>query len=334
MKTYSILILTDHRVHKASNPVYSLVPSLRQHPQCAFVDVASRGNAANTPFFQDYVSNQLECLRVSEVFAYQADGQQFVETDYVRSIQDYDVILMRLARPVSTAFMEYLAEQAPQAIFINHPLGIEKTSSKAYLLHFPDLCPPMALCHSVEEILRFAERFPIVLKPLKEYGGKGILKLEDGIIYDGDEQYIAYDYLRENAAFIEQNAYLAMKFLPNVRQGDKRILVVGGEILGASLRMPPPDSWICNVAMGGDAVPAEPTSEEIAIIETISHVLLEEGILIFGADTLVDDEGKRVLSEINTLSVGGFKDIQAQTQKPVLATTIQKIFDYINHAKN
>ena len=127
---------------------------------------------------------------------------------------------------------------------------------------------------------------------------------------------------------IEKDGYLSMKYLKNVSEGDKRILVVGGEILASSLRLPAKDSWLCNVAQGGKSVSSEVTEREREIIQTINPTLKKKGVLIYGADTLVDDDGKRVLSEVNTLSVGGFPQAEAQTGKPVINTLISKIFEY------
>lgn len=237
---------------------------------------------------------------------------------------------MRLTRPVTSEFMYFLAREAKDAVIINHPLGIEKTSSKAYLLQFPDLCPPMKLCYSVAEILDFSKQFPIVLKPLKEYGGKGILKLESEFVYEGNNKHIARDFLQAQAVYIQQEGYLAMKFMQQVSQGDKRLVAVGGEILGASLRLPAEGSWLCNVAQGGRSVSTEIAEEEREMMAVLAPALAQEGILIAGIDTLVGDDGKRILSEINTMSVGGFLNIQEQSGKPILKQVVQHIIDHVN----
>lgn len=326
---YRFLILTDHRIHRPGNPIYYLAKHLRAHHQCAYVHIASRGNAVNDPFFKKGSQRDLSVLEVDDNFAFEASGQQFMQTDLMQELSSYDCILMRLTRPIEAAFFDNLARISPKQVIINHPLGIQKTSSKAFLLHFPEICPPMRLCQSVNEIMEFAANFPIVLKPLKEHGGKGILKIEDGLLYDKDISYDPREYLNQLESYIQKEGYLAVKFLKNVSQGDKRILVVGKNILGASLRLPPEDSWLCNVAQGGTAVTADIDPEEAAIIQRLIPVLEKEGILIAGIDTLVGDDGKRVLSEINTLSVGGFLDIQEQSGKPVIAQKIQTIIDYV-----
>lgn len=326
---FSFLVLTDHLGHREGNPIYTLLPELLTHPNCRSVHVASRGNPANDDFFIHQQNTQLEVLEIQPGFGYDESGQQFIATTTVSDLKNYDCILMRVPHPVSKSFLDFLAKEGSNSVIINHPHGIDKTSNKAFLLNFPTLCPPIKLCHSIEAVLDFADNFPIVLKPLKAYGGKGILKIQGGILYENDLELKAIDFLNDHEDYIHKKGYLAMKFLDQVSQGDKRILIVGGEILGASLRIPAEGSWLCNVAQGGSSVSSEVEPEERQIIQQINPFLEKEGILIAGIDTLVGDNGKRVLSEINTLSVGGFENIQDQTGRPIIKQTIQTI---INHA--
>ena len=333
MKKYNILALTDHKKHSKENSIYALLSTLAIHPQCKNLEIASRANALNHSFFYEMNSTQVHVKKLDKNFAFQTDGKQFFEGLKQKNITEYDAILMRLPRPISDDFLRFLAEKANQIVIINHPLGIIKTSSKAFLLNFPECCPPMKICHSIAEIIDFAEQFPIVLKPLREYGGKGIFKIENGKVYENNTSYEIQTYLLNIKHQIETEGYLMMKYLKNVTQGDKRILVVGGKIMAASLRLPAPNSWLCNVAQGGISVPSELEKEEIDIIKTISPELEQEGIFIFGADTLVNDDGKRILSEINTLSIGGFPQAEKQTGKPIVQNTINKIIKYIDANK-
>jgi len=136
------------------------------------------------------------------------------------------------------------------------------------------------------------------------------------------------------ASYVENPIdYLAVKFLENVKQGDKRIVVVNGEILGASLRLPAENSWLCNVAMGGSSNMAEVESEEEEIIRLINPTLSDMGIVMYGVDTLVGDDGKRVLSEINTTSIGGLPQIAAMRNEPLVERAIDLIWEYYNEKK-
>ena len=75
------------------------------------------------------------------------------------------------------------------------------------------------------------------------------------------------------------------------------------------------------------------TNDEINIIEKINKDLIRKGILIYGVDTLTDDDGKRILSEINTLSIGGFPQAQSQSGRPIISQTIKKMFKYVNDSR-
>jgi len=331
LKSYKILALTDHSGHSKENSIYALLSKMAAHPQCAAIDVASRGSAINTPFFYENKGSEIWVHQADTSFDFDATGLQFEEGLVPMDVLAYDAIFMRLPRPLGADFLEYIAELAKDKVIFNHPLGMEKTGNKAFLTNFPEVCPPIRLVHSIEAIMDFAKQFPIVLKPLKDYGGKGLLRLEGDRINDGEIWHSASEYLQRIENFIQKEGYLAMKYLKNVGQGDKRILVVNGEIMAASLRIPAEGSWLCNVAQGGRSITTKVTDRERAIIKTITPTLLEAGILMFGADTLVNDDGQRVLSEINTLSIGGFPQAEAQTGQPVIHNTINKIMSFITN---
>jgi len=122
---------------------------------------------------------------------------------------------------------------------------------------------------------------------------------------------------------------LSMTFLKNVTKGDKRTIVANYQVLGSALRLPAPDSWMCNVAQGGHAVAAEPDEEEKIIENTLTPLLHRKGVVMYGFDTLVDDDGGRVLSEINTLSIGGLVPLEELTGKPVLSRAARLLWDYV-----
>jgi len=325
------LVLTDHSGHSKENSVYALMKKLSEQSEVEKVMIASRGFEANDAFFDTCSTDKVYAIPVTETFDFDVTKQQFSKKDNLVSVDDFDAIIMRLPRPVTEGFLNFVAELGKDKVIINHPKGIMKTSTKAFLLNFPSVCPDMYLCHSIKDIVDFASKFPIVLKPLKEYGGKGLLKINGNQLNDGDEDFDTMTYLQQQKEYIETEGYLAMKFLKNVSKGDKRILVVNGKILAASLRLPAENSWLCNVAQGGTSTPSEVDADEIKMIEIITPKLLEAGILIFGADTLVNDDGKRILSEVNTLSIGGFPQAEKQTGQPILQQTIDEIINYVKN---
>lgn len=328
MTRYNVLVLTDHRGHSNQNSIYALINEMRNHQQCNCIDIASRGFKNNDGFFTDMDSDSIYGTRVGADFQYTDNGNSFSQGLIPLNLGEYDIIFMRLPRPISDEWLLWLEDNKGETVIINNPKGIIKTSSKEYLLSIPEVCPTIRKINSIQDALDFSAMHPIVLKPLREYGGKGVVKIDGNKIYESDAAHDRDSYLKSIQDAITTDGYIGMKYLKNVSQGDKRILVVGGEIMAASLRLPREGSWLCNVSQGGQSVHADITPEEKQIIETISPQLIQEGILIYGADTLVDDDGKRVLSEINTLSIGGFPQAQSQSGKPIIKQTIDKIFEY------
>lgn len=328
MKKFKTIALTDHTNHSKENSLYAILRQMADHPQCSQLDVASRGNINNALFFDDVSTTQLSVKSVDQSFNFDKKGLQFNLKTRSVDLLDYDIILLRLPRPISDHFLITLREIAQDKVIINDPLGIITCSSKSFLLHFPDLCPPIKLCRSIEEVIQFSKVHDLVLKPLKAYGGKGLLKITGAVLNDGQQDWETLPFLKTIEEELNTEGFLAMKYLKNVHEGDKRLIVVNGKILAASLRLPAKDSWLCNVAQGGTSIPSKPTHREQEIVKKINPLLTQHGILIYGVDTLVDDQGERILSEINTLSIGGFPQAEKQTGLPIIQMTLDQIFNY------
>ncbi len=327
MQNFKLLVLTDHTNHSAENSLYAMLQSIRQHPKCTQVDIATRANPLNDFFFKKFIDKKLFVCEVDGSFTFSPEGKSFQKLVRRESVYNYDVIWLRMPPPLSKPFLIFLKHKYPNLIFINDPDGIYQTGSKEFLVNFPEVCPPLKICKSIEDILVFSEQFPIVLKPFREYGGKGIVKIDGEKVMDGKTEMTLSDFLHniKNTAI----EYLGVKFLKNVGQGDKRIVVVNGEIIGSSLRLPAEDSWLCNVAAGGRSVSAIADEDEMEIVKRINPTLLKLGIVMYGVDTLMGDDGKRVLSEINTTSIGGVPQMQKQQGKPLVKMTTDGICNYI-----
>lgn len=326
-KKIKILALTDHKAHHSSNSIYVLLKAINRHPQCGGIEVASRGNAANRAFFYENTLTPLQAVTVTENFHWQTEGHQFIENTKTVQLADYDVLLMRVPRPIPDGFFAFLEANFPKNFIINRPSGIDETSNKAFLLNFPEVCPPMKLCKSIDDIEEFRQQFAIVLKPLENYGGRGIIKIEGDTASEGKEE-IPYEQFVEKLKG-QDFVYLGMKFLKNVSEGDKRLIVAGGKLVGASLRKPAPGSWLANISQGGTPHRTKPDDEERRIAEVINPTLWEKGIVLYGFDTLVNDDGKRILSEINTLSIGGIMNAGLQSPRPVADMAADAIWRYV-----
>jgi len=327
MDTFSMLVLTDHRTHSEENSLYALLHALRQHPACAKLDVASRSTSGNRRFFHNYQGQHIYATAVDERFHYSPQGHAFRGRLRRVDITAYDTILLRLPPPADIGFARYLAAVYPEQQIINQPSGIVRTSSKAFLLEVANLCPPLAMCHSLEDIEQERQKYALVLKPLNEYGGKGLIKITGNRVWQNGK----YRSFRSFAKAYTTNPYplLAMPFLDRVSEGDKRVVVCGGHILGASLRLPANGSWLCNAAQGGVSVATTITPEERHMGRQLARRLRKEGIFLFGFDTLVGSDGKRVLSEINTMSIGGLKQMDAQGRKPILPKVADLLWQHV-----
>ncbi|MBK8504562.1 MAG: glutathione synthetase [Saprospiraceae bacterium] len=330
---YRILILVDHAKHNITNSSYDLAKSFRKHQKVGEVIVASRSTPRNQDFFYGLCDLSFSGIPVDADFSFDPSGNLFLQTGPMYALIDFDLVILRIAHPINSLFFDYLSANLPQERFINQPNGIMRTGGKDFLLQFPQWCPPMQWCHTIDDIKNFHRNFDLVLKPLRNYGGKGIFKVEKGkiIAQNGDQWDLASDgHVLEQ---LEADGYLAMQYLQNVRLGDKRIVVVNGKIVGASLRKPAEGSWLCNVSQGGSSEASMADEREVEMAICIHETVAQMGVGIFGMDTLVNDEGQRVLSEINTLSVGGIGPMELQHQKPVLDHTVDLLLVYFENYK-
>ena len=321
-------MLTDHRGHSAENSLYALVQAMRQHPRCVQLEVATCGSAKNEAFFNGEDLTELWGTTVGADFAFHPEGTSYFHQERELSLADYDLVWHRMPPPLTSERRDLLLNAFPNAVQINHPAGIYETGSKGFLLNFPELCPPMQLCKSLEDIISLKSRFPIVLKPLREYGGRGLVRIDGDQVWEGKK---TSNWSTFAAKLTEEPVeYLGVKYLQGVREGDKRIVVVNGEILGASLRLPADGSWLCNIAMGGSSQPAVVDEDEYQIIRSLNPRLAQLGIAMYGVDTLVDDSGTRRLSEINTTSVGGVPQMGQINGRAAAAVVVDLILDFYN----
>lgn len=323
----NILVVTDHTTHAESNSLYQLCRALRNDPRCGNVWVASRGLRQNEAFFSGQPDAEIYGSAVDEHFEYDASGTYFHQSAITLNRHHIDSIVVRMPQPFDPVFLFSLEAIVPPTRIINSPEGIVETATKSFLLQVSYLCPEPILCNNVQEALALSQQKEIVLKPLYSYAGKGIVRLSTEYCWNGDLRY-PIDQLH---TFLTDSHFpmLAMKFLKNVTHGDKRTIVANYEILGSALRLPAEGSWMCNVAQGGYAILAQPDEDEHIIQEILTPMLHRKGVVIYGFDTLVNDDGRRVLSEINTLSIGGLVPLQEMSGRPVLKRAATLLWDYI-----
>jgi glutathione synthase len=212
-----------------------------------------------------------------------------------------DVVLMRQDPPFDMAYitathlLELLPEDGP--LVVNDPAAVRNAPEKLFVLRFKELMPPTLLTRDRDEIRAFwQEHGDIILKPLFGNGGAGVFRLRPG-----DENL---NSLLEMYALVHREPVMVQRYLPEVRQGDKRVILVEGEPQGAVLRVPPEGEARANLHVGGRAVSCELTPRDREICAAIGPTLREQGLLFVGIDVIGD-----YMTEINVTSPTGIQEI-------------------------
>jgi glutathione synthase len=213
----------------------------------------------------------------------------------------FDVILLRQDPPFDLAYITttHLLERIhPQTLVVNDPAHVRNAPEKVFVMQFPELMPPTLITRDLLEIKAFrGEHGDIVMKPLYGKGGEGVFLLKNEDLNFGS----LFDMF--TATFREQ--WVVQKFLPAVKQGDKRIILVDGEYAGAVNRVPAPDDLRSNMVRGGTPKDTELTAREREICAAIGPALRERGLLFVGIDVI---DGW--LTEINVTSPTGIRAIK------------------------
>ena len=326
----NILVLSDHRGHSNNNSLYGMARAIARRPEVNKAVMADRANPKNHRFFEGEPVEKLQVIDIDEAFKFDnlREGKLNSRTEDLFS---FDAIFLRLAWPINKHFFQVLPSYFPNRVVVNDPHGILKTSNKKYLFNFPDFTPPMELCQTWEQLLELTKDRDTVLKPLENYGGRGLARIKNSTVwYEG--QNLSLSEFNTVFESVDQG-FLAVPYLKNVGKGDKRIFVAGGKIIFSSLRLPQSGGWLCNIAQGGSSSPAVANNNERQMIEQITPKLAEEGIFYYGVDTLVNNRGKRVISEINTLSIGGLTPNE-KDDRTYLANRFAKLFVHYIQSKS
>src|ERR1700674_5758521 len=213
----------------------------------------------------------------------------------------FDVILMRQDPPCALAYgaaTRLLERIHPATLVVNDPGHVRNAPEKLFVSEFADLMPPTLITRELAEIKQFhAEQREIVMKPLFGAGGAAVFRLGREDMNFGS----LYDLFA--ATFREQ--WVVQKFLPAVRQGDKRIILVDGAFAGAVNRVPAPDDLRSNMVRGGVPKATDLTEREREICARLGPALRERGLIFVGIDVI---DG--FLTEINVTSPTGIRAIK------------------------
>jgi glutathione synthase len=215
---------------------------------------------------------------------------------------DLDAVLMRKDPPFDMEYIytTYILDraQAAGALIVNHPQALRDMNEKAYTAWFPECTPTTLITRSMSEMKAFlAEHDRIVVKPLDGMGGRSIFVVKKG---DNNANVIF-----ETLTDFGQRFAMAQVYVPEIKLGDKRILLVNGETVPYALaRIPSDDDNRGNLVMGAKGVGQELSAADRAICERVGPVLRDAGVLFAGIDIIGD-----FLTEVNVTSPTGMREL-------------------------
>ncbi len=212
-----------------------------------------------------------------------------------------DVVLLRQDPPFDLAYIStthFLERIQPKTLVINDPAAVRNAPEKMFVNEFPQLMPPTLLTRDLAEIKAFrATHGDIVMKPLYGHGG--------GAVFRRTAEDLNFGSLYDMFANTFREQWVIQKFLPEVKDGDKRIILVDGEFAGAVNRVPAVDDLRSNMVRGGSPKETELTPREREICTTIGPKLRARGLLFVGIDVIGG-----YLTEINVTSPTGIRAIK------------------------
>lgn len=247
------------------------------------------------------VKAEMSSLRVN-----MDENNWFEKKDAVtRPLADLDVILMRKDPPFDNEFIyttHLLGEAEKEGVLIvNRTQSLRDFNEKLFATHFPQCCPPVLVTRNADQLRKFhAEHQDVIFKPLDGMGGSQIYRIKE----DGLNLGVIIETLTEHGS----QTIMAQKYIPEIVEGDKRILLIDGEPVPYGLaRIPTKGETRGNLAAGGRGEGRELTEREYWICEQIAPVLKEKGLLFVGIDVIGD-----YLTEINVTSPTCIREINNQ----------------------
>lgn len=217
------------------------------------------------------------------------------------NMRDMDVVLMRQDPPFDLSYIaatHILEKIHPDTLVVNDPREVRNAPEKLFVTEFADLMPPTLITRDKDEIDLFRKQYgDIVMKPLFGHGGAAVFRItQDDLNYGS-----LYDFFA--ATFREP--WVIQEFLPNVKHGDKRILLVDGEYAGAVNRVPAEGDLRSNMVRGGSPKESELTDKEREICARLGPSLKEKGLILVGIDVI---DGR--LTEINVTAPTGIRAVK------------------------
>ena len=232
----------------------------------------------------------------------------YKKIDYIQiSVEEMDIVFMRKDPPVNLDYIHatYMLDMIKDTVLVvNNPTSLRSFNEKLVTLNFQDIIPPTIVTSSITQVEDFAKKFKdgVVIKPTTLCGGEGVFR-----------------YSREQEI---DDTIIAQQFLHNVSKGDKRILLLNGEPIGAINRIAKEGSFICNFHAGGRPEKTKITQSDKSICDRIKPFLVKNGIYFAGIDVI-----DNMLTEINITSPTGLQEINQANNSRLETIVLDSILD-------
>ena len=254
----------------------------------------------------------------------QAGEHYALSNPRVADLGDLDVVLLRQDPPFDMGYITttHLLERIhPKTLVVNDPAEVRNAPEKLWVLDFLDLMPPTLVTRSYEDVLAFREQYKdIIVKPLYGNGGAAVFRIrpEDSNLSS----------LVELFQTVFREPFMVQEFRPEVRAGDKRIILVDGEVAGAINRVPLEGETRSNMHAGGKPMPVELTKRDLEICARLKPELKRRGLIFTGIDVIGP-----YLTEINVTSPTGIRQVKAFGGADIAALIWDAIENKVSHKR-
>ena len=251
-----------------------------------------------------FVTHGVARARFRRVTVARGDPHYQLFEERTEPLHWFEAVFMRKDPPVDltyifATYMLSLAAASGTFVF-NDPRGLREANEKLYALNFPAVIPPTVVTCEIPRLKAFMDELggEMIIKPLDACGGAGVFRLQR------DDRNL--NALLEMSTENGRRLIMGQRYLPEIRQGDKRLIVLDGEPLGATLRVPREDEHRGNIHVGGTCVKADITARDRFIVESLAARLRQDGLFFVGLDIIGD-----YLTEVNVTSPTGVQEINA-----------------------
>lgn len=252
-----------------------------------------------------FINKTTPMARTRRIELRRQEGKHFTFLgEAVEPLSKFDAIFMRKDPPFDIPYLHATQlldlAQDEGAVVLNNPAGLRAANEKLFALNFSSVIPPTLVSQEPQRLKAFMEELggEMIIKPIDGHGGAGVFHLH--------RQDRNLNSLLETSTRGGTEAIIAQQYLPAVRQGDKRLIMLNGEPLGATLRVPREDEHRGNIHVGGTCIKADITPRDREICRIVGPRLRQEGLYFVGLDIIGE-----YLTEVNVTSPTGVQEINA-----------------------